>query len=50
LQAHTSSISIISITKDDSYAISGGKDYSIIVWNLKAKNKEAVLKGHDDGI
>ena len=46
LEGHTELISSVAITSDNKYIVSGGRDKTVRIWNLKDKTQEAVLQGH----
>jgi WD40 repeat protein len=45
-QGHTSYVRSVAITSDNKYIVSGSRDNTLRVWNLKNKTQEAVLQGH----
>ena len=50
-QGHTTSVKKVVITTDDAYLVTGclrnSTDYRLIIWNLREKRLETVLKPHE---
>ena len=46
LETHTSCITILVVTSDNKYLVSGSMDTTVRIWRLHDKGQEAILTGH----
>jgi WD40 repeat protein len=50
LKGHTDYVRSVSLTSDDQFIISAGRDCTVRIWKLRTRSIEAVLEGHKDAV